>query len=421
MNLKNNILQDKLQRHQMPIDDSFWAEMQARLQKEKRRKIIPLWWASGIAAAVAVFLLLAIPKSEQNVEIADSQEFSINNQNKQNSSSIPQFPEKQEIKNQIQKENNVFNISKKIEKNNFNKNITENIADSQQVNKSISDIPKLINEKDEIAEQVRNDKTENNNNFSELRPKKTLADYEKTDTKNFEKHKSDKRNFALALNMAYGSSTSDFTDGKTSTPARGPAKKGTSSGLDNYLASKSLEELLAEYPQTTYLPPLSVGLTVRKHLTDNFSLETGLIYTYLKTKFNNENPWTKQTATLQLHYLGVPLNAVYTLIDNRKWTLYASAGGTVEKGLWLDYEKITTYEYMQDGDFERQHLQDKVGRVQLSANTAIGAAVYLARNFSVYLEPRIGYYFKNQQPVSIRTDSPLHLELSAGMRVMISD
>jgi len=36
----NNILQEKLQTHKMPIDDSFWKEIQARLKKEKYRKIV---------------------------------------------------------------------------------------------------------------------------------------------------------------------------------------------------------------------------------------------------------------------------------------------------------------------------------------------------------------------------------------------
>jgi len=51
---------------------------------------------------------------------------------------------------------------------------------------------------------------------------------------------------------------------------------------------------------------------------------------------------------------------------------------------------------------------------------AMGVDVTLVKNFSIYFEPRVGYYFRNIQPLSIRTASPLSVELNAGLRMTIN-
>ncbi|MDR2824481.1 MAG: porin family protein [Prevotellaceae bacterium] len=417
MNSKKNILQQKLRNHELPVDKSFWAEMEARLQRRKRSKIVPLWWTSGIAAAVAAFVLLFAPQSENDVQIADFKE---NKTHEHENNSL--LDENADIFSHRDTDTQKNNIAKKdtshlytpapVQKEDENQSITDTIT-------KIDNASKVAN----IAEAAN--KTSDKQEVTELKPQKSLADYEREKGKRSGKKTARKQQtLALAMNFGYGSVASDFTEGRTNIPSRAPAfageANGIQTGLNNAIASESLKELLAEYPQSTYLPPLSVGLSVRKRVTEYFSVETGLIYTYLQTKFNDENKWLQQRATLQLHYLGVPLNAVYTLVNSRAWSLYASVGGTLEKGLWLDYEKITTYVLALDED-EQQHLAGKVAGLQWSASASVGAAVNLTKNFSIYFEPRIAYYFENEQPVSIRTDVPLHIGLNAGLRFSINN
>ncbi|MCL2596107.1 MAG: PorT family protein [Paludibacter sp.] len=409
MKTKHNILQEKLQKHKLPIDDTFWEEMQGRLQRQKRKKIVPLWWASGIAAALAAIVLLLMPKQEPSTEIADFQ----NNKIEQNESpKISEQKETMDLQTQIQKNVKQNSSANQQVKENFiiEKKYLE--TENQQVSDTLSDDTKnIINENENKSENQYQAK--NKNDYQELKPLKTLADYE-----NFaEKKRKQKfhKGLYLAANVSYGSGADDFTQGETIKSSRAPAlaneTDGVATRLDNKQADISLRELLMEYPKTTYMPPLSVGITVRKKIAEFFSLEAGLVYTYLNTKFYTSDNNEQQTATLQLHYLGIPLNAVYTFIDHPKWTLYASAGAMIEKGLSYNYQKYSSF------DEKPETYTGQVERIQLSTNGTIGAALIFSKNLSVFLEPRISYFFANKQPISIRTDSPLHLELGTGLRI----
>ena len=86
------------------------------------------------------------------------------------------------------------------------------------------------------------------------------------------------------------------------------------------------------FSQVDCAPPLSFGITVRKHLNNRIALESGLVYTYLYTKLS-QNRTISGRATLGLHYLGIPVNLVVNLWDNPNWNVYVSGGFMIEKGV----------------------------------------------------------------------------------------
>jgi len=48
---------EKLSNHRLPIDESYWAEMEQRLQNS-RKKVVPLWmWLAGTGIAASLALL----------------------------------------------------------------------------------------------------------------------------------------------------------------------------------------------------------------------------------------------------------------------------------------------------------------------------------------------------------------------------
>lgn len=57
-----------------------------------------------------------------------------------------------------------------------------------------------------------------------------------------------------------------------------------------------------------------------------------------------------------------------------------------------------------------------ISGVQWSLNGSVGVSYRLYREWSLYLEPRISYYFNNDQPVSIRTENSVIIGLGAGFR-----
>ena len=85
----------------------------------------------------------------------------------------------------------------------------------------------------------------------------------------------------------------------------------------------------------------------------------------------------------KLHYLGIPLRVNWNFVDTRKFSVYLSAGGAIEKCV---YGKL--------GD-EKQ----TVDPVQLSVLGALGAQYNLSRRWGLYVEPGLSYYFDDGSKV----------------------
>ena len=146
--------------------------------------------------------------------------------------------------------------------------------------------------------------------------------------------------------------------------------------------------------------PISVGLSFRQNLSKGFSIETGLIYSYLASDILYEG--TTEFVNQKLHYLGIPLRANWNFWERKKIALYISAGGTVEKCV---YGKTGT-------------TTSTVDPVQLSATTAVGAQYNLSRHVGFYIEPGMAYYFDDGSDIqTIRKEQPWLFTLQAGFRL----
>jgi len=54
--------------------------------------------------------------------------------------------------------------------------------------------------------------------------------------------------------------------------------------------------------------------------------------------------------------------------------------------------------------------------VQWSVNGAVGTTYKFQRHFGIFFEPKISYFFDNHQPISARTNYPVVIGLTAGVR-----
>jgi hypothetical protein len=166
-----------------------------------------------------------------------------------------------------------------------------------------------------------------------------------------------------------------------------------------------------DFSQKTFMAPLSFGLIIRKNIGSSIGLETGLVYTYLSSTFE-EQTTSHSDAQLSLHYVGIPLNLIVPVWKNPKWEVYLSGGGMVEKGL----RSI----YIQNQYFGNQVIttdaRTKIDGFQWSVNAAIGTTYKIQRNIGIYFEPKFSYFLENNQPVSARTDQPIVIGLTAGLR-----
>lgn len=159
-----------------------------------------------------------------------------------------------------------------------------------------------------------------------------------------------------------------------------------------------------------YAPPISIGLTVRKNINRYIGVESGLYYSLLSTSYkdaqNNAN-----SATLKLHYVGIPVNLVVNIWNkNPHFKIYGTTGIMLEKGLRSSFSQ-----HIADTK-QNIKLSDKIKGVQWSLNASIGISYNFYQKWNIYLEPRLSYYLKNNQPLSIRTEKRKVIGINAGFR-----
>ena len=165
----------------------------------------------------------------------------------------------------------------------------------------------------------------------------------------------------------------------------------------------SVVEPLSGSPK--FFAPLSFGLQVATELTDRLSVATGLRYTYLVSQYDMlVNKEKFEGAYNQLHYVGVPLEMSYHLVQTRSFGFYALLGGAAEKCVSQRYV------------YGSNTLHEKVGGLQWSAQAGIGAEYWFVPRAGIYFDPSLVYYFDNHQPLSIRTQQPLQARFEVGLR-----
>lgn len=155
--------------------------------------------------------------------------------------------------------------------------------------------------------------------------------------------------------------------------------------------------------------PISVGITVAKTLPKNWELESGLVYTYLYSKYSSTNGNGSQ----ELHYLGIPLNAIYRFARIKRFSFYAAAGGQVDFYL-TGRQKDEGYD---EGLSGSGYKELKHENVQFSVQANLGAAFSLYKQTELYLEPYMAYYIENKSSIhNVWKDKPFNFGLTLGIR-----
>ncbi len=163
--------------------------------------------------------------------------------------------------------------------------------------------------------------------------------------------------------------------------------------------------------------PLRMGLSVRYRLTPRWSLQSGLIYSYLKSEFTTDKGYSNITTHQTLHYVGVPLTASYSLWQGRKVNVYASAGGMAEQ---LVSGRASTQETLAGQKRSSTSSKLSENRPVFSTQGALGVEYLATPLLSIYAEPGVSYYFDNGSDIkSSYTDKPFNLNLNLGVRLTI--
>lgn len=215
------------------------------------------------------------------------------------------------------------------------------------------------------------------------------------------------RSSASKYAALYGSTVTKQIHGFSETTADFP----DSQGYAGVMQSNSSNEISSTVKNWQ---PIQVGVSVAYSFTDRLSIESGLTYSCLVSDLSSGTPLGNYDIRQTLHYIGLPLALRYDFLKIKGFSLYASAGGQMEKCV----AGKTRTDYFVDG----KKVSSENGRImveplQWSVNAYVGAQYSFNRLVGLYIEPGAAYYFRNGSPVNcIYSERPFNFSLRAGLR-----
>jgi len=394
------IIKDKLDKYTLPVDDDLWDKIEKQLNTASPHTTKRQWIAAIAVAASIALLLLLLPINKNkttNYETADL----LSDHEETIISDVLEEPITQLVFSQN------FETSSVVKKSQSPKQLAEN-------NLAIEVIPER-----EIAKE-ENPSTQAET-VSEIRRGYPVDNYDFLEERIPVVKQKKRQSLRLSLGsggnlVAFNSfeayqGSNRYYENLSSTDMlffRSAPQEVSESIAKNILANEN-------YPSVNYRLPLSLGVTFKKELNQSFAIESGLVYSFLTTSFSRELP--KSQANLQLHYVGIPMNLHTSIYKDRfsQWEVYLSAGGMVEKGILLHFYQNNYYD--DSNNYTRTVTSnEKIEGLQWSVGISPGVDFKLHKNYSIYLEPKLNYYFDNHQPESARTQHPIVVGINAGVR-----
>ena len=151
--------------------------------------------------------------------------------------------------------------------------------------------------------------------------------------------------------------------------------------------------------------PISFGISISRTLSDRWSFNTGLTYSYLRNQWRYESS-DYDVLRQRLHMLGIPASFSYRLTHWERFYCYWSAGIVCEVN--LSGKIYSAY----------KSQRRRIPGTLWSANTRIGIAYPIIRHVSVYAE---GGFLWNLTPASeiqtIRSEQFFNLTGQIGFRL----
>ena len=156
-----------------------------------------------------------------------------------------------------------------------------------------------------------------------------------------------------------------------------------------------------------------LGLAVNKNIGKNWSLETGLQYSYLKSFFTLGTGNYRVDKEQKLHYIGIPVKLSYQFVKYKRLSAYGSAGASVQ----IPLHGKTYADYVVGGKSGYTTEWRTTPYMQWIINTNIGIQYQFAPKLTLFVEPTLNWYIPNGGEVkNAWTERPFTLTLPFGIR-----
>ena len=238
--------------------------------------------------------------------------------------------------------------------------------------------------------------------------------------------KSEKSGKGWDLSVAY---CNNFASQSSSRNGFSPLMRQSYYGVQTVSADESAEKMqfqnaymnmlsknIEQEQQTTvkYDFPVTYTAAFRYRFNDHWALNAGISYTQLNSEWRSGSDAHFYTTRQKLHYVGVPVSASYTFYDSRYLTLYALAGGSVEK--CVAGERVATL-FAENEEFgASEETMPTAHPWQFSVMAGAGVQFNITKNYGIFAEPTAACYFDNGELANVRTDRNVNFQLSLGFR-----
>lgn|SRR5574344_124442 len=433
-------LRQKLDDFSEDVPESVWD----RIEKDSMRKIVPFWrrWQS-----IAAIIILAIVSSVM-VTLWDSSSEYIQKQQDKNISNL-NIESKPIMTGDETNHDRIAILSREDEKpiktkkdGTLSKNVVKAVAsdwamyndsenetipakESPQVEK-LSQKETNAAEKGNISSESKSEtKSETNTETSQKqasnqkrRAKESLYQYNANNIKR-------EKQWSIALNSGgLGVNSTSNINGammRFSNSDYGlqqdPISSSLNMGSDNFIRNNYFADLSTINSIKTkkkHYQPVTFGLSVKFELDRDWSLETGLTYSYLFSKLDSDLGSDMLHQEQSLKYIGVPIKIGRNIVSLNKVNIYGSAGGEVETPI---SGKLKTYNVVNGKENLESEEDIDISKLQFSVGASIGAEYKLAKRFGIYAEPGIVYYFDDNSGIeTIRKEHPLNFNIKLGVR-----
>ena len=165
--------------------------------------------------------------------------------------------------------------------------------------------------------------------------------------------------------------------------------------------------------------PVRVGVSVNYDLTDRWGVESGLAYTILASDLRSGGTNDYYETKQKLHYLGIPLKTNFKIWSNKRFSVYAAAGGMME----IPVAGQSRTNYVNNGHVVGNDSEDvNPDKLQWSINANLGVQYNISNLLGIYLEPGVGYYFDDGSDVlTIYKEKKCNFDFQLGVRFNLNN
>ena len=400
-----HLIQEKLKDHETEVPVGLWESIEKELPRKKvfSLPVFIRYAAACIIVAVCSVTAYLFLEQSDKIQIVQNRHSAIPQQQPPKT----EEPNIQEAKVSLPHKPLITQSKTTTEKE---KNVQKELSENVVINEFITQQPnnqgkeeKLSKTFPSVVKKANNEKKRHPDNISEEEYNRKLKEFEQAGQKevltetNFN---SQKRNgFSLGLLAANALPGSKNTNNQPLTRS--------SSIMGDELSLFSTPEPL----KFTHKTPISVGLTIEKHLGKHWGVESGIVYTLLRSDYKTQS--LSQEGKQELHYIGIPLQAIYRFARAGNFSFYAAAGPKIDFN--VSGRRTETARNGIASSNGTEDIRDK--KPQWSLQLRAGAAYAFIPQLELYAEPSIAYYINNKSDIpDLWKDKPLNFIFQVGLR-----